>query len=218
LIGNEKWITSTATVQVQVGGQTLKPQNVEEGTGYFKQAWQQTEVKKDLAQIKATNPNQSIAWGAAYWQYFEDLDKIKDYNTEGLKINKEVFRVSGEQLTPITASTKLKPGDKLKVRVVITADRPYEYVHLKDMRAAGLEPINVLSGYKWTGGLGYYESTRDLATHFFMDQLPKGTHVFEYTLIANQRGDFSNGITTIQCMYAPEFGGHSKGIRLLITN
>jgi uncharacterized protein YfaS (alpha-2-macroglobulin family) len=216
LMGNEKWITSTATVQAEVAQTKLKPQVVEEGTGYFKQTWHQTEVKRELGNIKVTNPNQSIAWGAAYWQYFEDLDKIRGYNTAGLAIKKEVYKVKNNQLTPITEGNKLSPGDQLKVRVIITADRAYEYIHLKDMRAAGFEPVNVLSGYRWSGSLGYYESTKDLASHFFIDQLPKGTHVFEYPLVVNHKGDFSNGITTIQCMYAPEFGGHSKGIRVVV--
>ena len=93
-----------------------------------------------------------------------------------------------------------------------------EYVHLKDMRAAGFEPINVISQYKYQGGIGYYESTRDAATNFFISYLPKGTYVFEYPLRVSHSGDFSNGITTIQCMYAPEFGSHSEGIRVKVLD
>jgi hypothetical protein len=91
-----------------------------------------------------------------------------------------------------------------------------EYVHMKDMRAAAFEPVNVISSYKWQGGLGYYEATKDASTNFFFNYLPKGTYVFEYTLFATQSGSFSNGITTIQCMYAPEFTSHSEGIRVNI--
>jgi len=87
---------------------------------------------------------------------------------------------------------------------------------MKDMRAAGFEPENVLSRYKWQDGLGYYESTKDASTNFFMDYLPKGTYVFEYPLRITHKGDFSNGITTIQCMYAPEFASHSEGVRVMI--
>ena len=108
----------------------------------------------------------------------------------------------------------LNPGDKVKVRIEIRVDRGMEYVHMKDGRASGFEPINVLSGYKWTSGLGYYESTRDASTNFFFSYLPKGTHVFEYPLRVVHAGDFSNGITTIQCMYAPEFTSHSEGLRV----
>ncbi len=91
-----------------------------------------------------------------------------------------------------------------------------EYVHLKDMRASGFEPLNVLSGYRWQDGLGYYESTRDASTNFFISRLRKGIYVFEYDLRANNAGSYSNGITTLQCMYAPEFSSHSKGIRVNI--
>ena len=107
-------------------------------------------------------------------------------------------------------------GDKVIVRIEIRVDRDMEYVHMKDMRASGFEPINVISRYKWQDGLGYYETTKDASTNFFMDYLPKGTYVFEYPLRVAHKGDFSNGITTIQCMYAPEFTSHSEGIRVKV--
>jgi len=119
-------------------------------------------------------------------------------------------------LTLIADGQTLKRGDKIKVRIEIRVDRAMEFVHLKDMRAAGFEPTNVLSGYRWQGGLGYYESTKDLATNFFIDYLPRGTFVFEYPLVVSLRGDMSNGITTMQCMYAPEFTSHSKGVRVKV--
>ena len=92
-----------------------------------------------------------------------------------------------------------------------------EYVHMKDMRASCLEPINVLSEYKWQDGLGYYESTKDASTNFFFSYLPKGTYVFEYPLFVTHAGNFSNGITNIQCMYAPEFSSHSEGVRISVV-
>jgi len=91
-----------------------------------------------------------------------------------------------------------------------------EYVHLKDMRAGGFEPLNVFSGRRYRDGLGYYESTTDAATNFFFDRLRKGVYVFEYPLSASHTGNFSNGITTVQCMYAPEFASHSEGVRVRI--
>jgi hypothetical protein len=100
------------------------------------------------------------------------------------------------------------------VRVELRSDRNLEYVHLKDMRAACMEPVDVISGYRWQGGIGYYESTKDLSTDFFFDHLSQGTHVFEYGLSVGQAGNFSNGITSVECMYAPEFSYHSEGIRV----
>ena len=122
----------------------------------------------------------------------------------------------GEELVPITENSPLKVGDKVRVRTEIRCDRDMEYVHLKDMRASAFEPVNVLSQYKHQGGLWYYEATGDAATNFFIDYLPKGTYVFEYTLVATMAGTYSNGITTIQCMYAPEFTSHSEGIQITV--
>ena len=120
----------------------------------------------------------------------------------------------GPVLTPINEGDAVKVGDKIKVRIELRVDRDMEYVHMKDMRASCLEPVNVLSSYKWQGGLGYYETTKDASTNFFFDYLRKGTYVFEYPLFVTHTGNFSNGITNIQCMYAPEFSSHSEGIRL----
>ncbi len=191
---------------------------VEAGTGYFKADWPQKDVNPDLATVKVRNNNEVVAWGAMYWQYFEDLDQIKTFEETPLTLKKQLFREvntdKGPVLEAVTSETDLTPGDKLTVRIELRVDRPMEYVHMKDMRASGLEPINVLSHYKWNHGLGYYESTGDAATNFFFDHLPRGTYVFEYPLRVAHRGDFSNGVTSIQCMYAPEFSSHSEGIRI----
>jgi uncharacterized protein YfaS (alpha-2-macroglobulin family) len=164
-------------------------------------------------------PINAPSWGAVYWQYFEDMDKITTASTP-LQLNKKLFIEKntdrGPVLTPVVQGTELHVGDKIKVRVELRVDRDMEYVHMKDMRASALEPVNVLSGYKWQGGLGYYESTKDASTNFFFSYLRKGTYVFEYPLFVTHTGTFSNGITTIQCMYAPEFSAHSEGIRISV--
>ncbi|MFT6054852.1 MAG: TonB-dependent SusC/RagA subfamily outer membrane receptor [Roseivirga sp.] len=198
---------------------TVKPENQEEGTGYFKKVWNTTEVKNEMANINIDNQNNTIAWGGLYWQYFEDLDKITSSNTN-LSIEKELYSVAGtasnESLELITSASELALGELVRVRIVLRSDRSMEFIHLKDMRASGLEPTNVLSSYKWQDGLGYYESTRDAATHFFIEYLPKGTFVFEYDLRVNNKGEFSNGITSIENMYAPEFSAHSAGERIKV--
>jgi uncharacterized protein YfaS (alpha-2-macroglobulin family) len=155
-----------------------------------------------------------------YWQYFEDLDKITGATT-ALQLTKKLFKeentAEGKKLVAITDKTPLQVGDVVKVRIELRTDRNLEYVHMKDMRAAGFEPVNVLSQYKYQDGLGYYESTKDVATHFFIDWMNKGVYVFEYSMRATIAGNFSNGITLIECMYAPEFKSHSKGERVTIT-
>jgi len=211
-------------VEIKVNNTLIDPvalgAKIEAGTGYFKTSWAPESITPEMGNVSVTRKTNGVSWGAMYWQYFEDLDKITLHETP-LKLNKELFIVentaSGPVMKPITENTSLKPGDKVRVRIELRSDRDMEYVHLKDMRAAGFEPVNVFSRYKWQDGLGYYENTKDAATNFFMDFLPKGTYVFEYDLRVSHFGDFSNGIATIQCMYAPEFTSHSEGIRVNIS-
>jgi len=221
LLSNDK------LAEITVNGQTIDPHKLEggnrpeAGTGYFKTSWKGGDVQPGMGNITVTNPNPTIAWGAAYWQYFEQLDKITPAAT-GVQIKKQLFvktnSPAGLLLKEIKPTAPIKVGDKITVRIEIRADRDMEYVHLKDMRAAAFEPLNVLSGYRWQGGLGYYESTHDAATNFFISYLPKGTYVFEYDVFATQAGEFSNGITSLQCMYAPEFTTHSEGIRVRVSD
>ncbi|MDB0037762.1 MG2 domain-containing protein [bacterium] len=204
-------------VTIKVNGKLIDPEVKEAGTGYFKTSWNSEEIIPEMGNVNVTRTTEGVSWGAMYWQYFEDLDKITHAETP-LKLEQKLFLVqntdNGPVITPVEEGTKLKPGDKIRVRIELRTDRNMEYVHMKDMRAAGFEPINVISRYKWQGGLGYYESTGDAATNFFMDFVPKGVYVFEYDLRVSHEGDFSNGITTIQCMYAPEFTSHSEGVRV----
>lgn len=224
LMTGNRQLESTEMVEVKLGNTVVNPYTrpdakVEAGTGYYKTAYQPSEMTADFGKITVTKKDAGIAWGAVYWQYFEQLDKIK-YASTPLAIRKQVFvernTATGPVIDPIASGAKIKQGDKVKIRIEIRVDRDMEYVHLKDMRAAGFEPVSTLSQYKYQDGLGYYESTRDLATHFFIGYLPNGTYVFEYALRATHKGDFSNGITTMQSMYAPEFTTHSEGIRVTI--
>ncbi|MFI0428205.1 carboxypeptidase-like regulatory domain-containing protein [Mariniflexile sp. HMF6888] len=224
LLQGSDWLSVTDAVDVVLGGQKIEPSKlenvkVEAGTGYYKTAWNASEIKPEMAEVTLTKKGEGIAWGSLYWQYFEDLDKITSAETP-LKLKKKLFLKkntdTGEQISEISEKTNLKVGDLVRVRIELQSDRPMEFVHMKDMRAAGLEPVNVLSQYKWQDGLGYYESTKDASTNFFFDYLPKGIFVFEYDLRVNNAGNMSNGITTIQSMYAPEFSSHSEGVRLLV--
>ncbi len=224
LLQGSEWLDATEAVDVTVGDEAISPSKlenvkVEAGTGYYKTSWNGNEIQPEQAKVTLSKKGEGIAWGAMYWQYFEDLDKITSAETP-LKLEKKLFLKTntdrGEEISEITEDTKLNVGDLVKVRIELRSDRDMEFLHLKDMRAAGFEPINVLSQYKWQDGLGYYESTKDAATNFFIDFLPKGAYVFEYDLRVNNAGDMSNGITTIQSMYAPEFSSHSEGIRVTV--
>jgi uncharacterized protein YfaS (alpha-2-macroglobulin family) len=229
LLQGTDWLSSEPVVEIKLGATTIKSTDAgqEAGTGYFKKTIEGGKINPSMGNISVTvNPliNQStnqpinpVSWGGVYWQYFEDLDKITTATTP-LKLSKKLFVEKntdrGPVITPVNDGDAIKIGDKIKVRVELRVDRDMEYVHMKDMRASALEPTNVLSSYKWQGGLGYYESTKDASTNFFFNYLRKGTYVFEYTLFATHAGNFSNGITTIQCMYAPEFTSHSEGVRI----
>ena len=222
LLLDKTLVAEDKTVAVTVGNVRLPDESTqtEAGTGYFKKAWTGEEITADKAQVRIEKGTDGPAWGGLYWQYFENLDKITRSDDKNLIIEKQLYKVEntskGEVLKAITTNQPLQKGDKVRVRVVITADRNMEFVHLKDMRAATFEPVNVFSQYKYQDGLWYYEATKDAATHFFIDWMPKGKYVFEYTLFATQSGDFSNGITHIECMYAPEFQSHSAGVRVKV--
>jgi uncharacterized protein YfaS (alpha-2-macroglobulin family) len=226
LLQGSDWLSLTDMVDIVIGRQHIEPSKLEDvkveaGTGYFKTSWNSSEIKPDMATVKLTKKGNGIAWGSLYWQYFEDLDKITSAETP-LKLKKKLFKKTntdtGEQITEITPETDLKVGDLVRVRIELRCDRPMEFIHMKDMRAAGLEPITILSQYKYQDGLGYYESTKDASTNFFFDYLPKGVYVFEYNLRVNNAGNMSNGITTIQSMYAPEFSSHSEGVRISVDS
>ncbi len=227
LLGGTNWLAEEKEVTINLGNTVIKSTDnpAEAGTGYFKTKIDGEKVKPEMGNISvsvssATSKplnSSTTSWGSVYWQYFEDLDKIIPAETP-LKLNKKLFieknSDKGPVLVAIGDGAALKVGDKVKVRIELRVDRDMEYVHMKDMRAACMEPTNVISQYKYQGGLGYYESTKDASTNFFFGWLGRGTYVFEYSLFVTHTGNFSNGITTIQCMYAPEFTSHSEGIRV----
>jgi uncharacterized protein YfaS (alpha-2-macroglobulin family) len=225
LLQGTNWLAEEKNVVIKLGSVTMntKDEKQESGTGYFKRKIDGDKVKREMGNIKVTvsssskDDSQSPSWGSVYWQYFENLDKIS-FSETPLKLSKKLFveknSDKGQVLIPVNNGDKLHIGDKIKVRIELRVDRDMEYVHMKDMRASCMEPTNVLSGYKYQGGLGYYETTKDVSTNFFFEYLNKGTYVFEYPMFVTHAGNFSNGITTIQCMYAPEFTAHSEGVRV----
>lgn len=227
LLGGSNWLSDEKTVTINLGNTIIKStDNAEAGTGYFKQTIPGDKVQQGMGNITVSvnssdskNPTTG-GWGAVYWQYFEELDKISSAETP-LKLVKKLFIEKntdrGPVLKALNDGDELQVGDKVKVRIELRVDRDMEYVHMKDMRAAAMEPVNVISQYKYQDGLGYYESTKDASTNFFFGWLPRGTYVFEYPMFVTHSGNFSNGITTIQCMYAPEFTSHSNGIRISVA-
>ena len=223
LMKQDDWLSPDNTSETKLGGKALtelKPDiKADAGTGYIKTSWTDEQVKQEMGKVEINNNGKSISWGALHWQYLEQLDKITPSKTD-IQLQRKYFILkqtdSGPVATEVDASHQPKTGDLLKVIVYMKAGRDFEYVQLKDMRPAGTEPVSVLSEYKYQDGLSYYEVTKDVATNFFVSYLNKGNYVFEYQLRVAQPGNFSTGITTVQCMYAPEFNAHSEGGRLVV--
>ncbi|MBI1288987.1 MAG: hypothetical protein GC178_15575 [Flavobacteriales bacterium] len=220
--GNTDFETE-AKVSIKLGNETIDPRTdpdlkTEAGTGYFKTNWTKSSVDSEMGNVTVTKDNDGVAWGAVYWKYFEDLDKTTGATDNPIKMERDVMLLedteNGPVMKPLGENTSLSVGDRVRVRIVLETDRHMEYVHLKDMRAASFEPRKQLSGVEFQEGLSYYRSTTDAAMNFFFSYLPKGTFVFEYDLNVTQAGTFSNGISQLQCMYAPEFTTHSEGVRL----
>jgi len=231
------WLANSGQVKLTLGKTRLQPQSVEAGTGYFKQTIPVNEIVPEMGKVTVstsegftssealtkksealTKKGSSIGWGAVYWQYDQSLDKVTGQSGP-LKITKKLFvekmATSGKTLLPIE-QTQLKKGDKVITRLVITTDRNLDFVALKDLRAACLEPVNQLSGCQWKEGVCYYQTIKDASTQFFFSYLPKGTYVFEYECWANSGGEYSSGIASLQCQYAPEFVSHTGGERIIV--
>lgn len=236
LLRGKDLLASDALVQVKVGGLDVTPAaeegrkkaegrkvetdtKPEAGTGFYEVRFVRDEIKPKLGEVVLHKTDTGVAWGSMHWQYLEDISKVTPYEGTPLKLTKALFTKratnAGQVLDPLKGEVHV--GDELVVRLELRVDRDMEYVHLKDQRGSGTEPVNVLSQYKYQDGLGYYESTRDTATHFFIDYLPKGTYVFEYSTRVQLRGQYQTGIAEIQCMYAPEFGSHSASLELKVN-
>ncbi|MDR3217713.1 MAG: hypothetical protein LBU22_01820 [Dysgonamonadaceae bacterium] len=214
------WLESEGKTTIQWDEQTLDLSKADAGSGYIKVVKTPAEIRNPK-ENRVTISKESVgpAWGALYWQYFEDLDKIQKAKTN-LNVEKTLFierlTSAGKTLTPVTEANPMKVGDKIVVRLTVRTDRDFEYVLLKDMRAACFEPVEQLSGIRWAQSTVYYQTPRDASMNYYFYNLPKGTYVFEYALYATSPGNYSNGVTTIQCMYAPEFVSHSSGGRVLV--
>lgn len=236
LLNGTDWLLQEKKINIQLGNKTIT-NNYDQTTAglqYFKKRIEGNQVNEEMGKISVSviakqtvdksghSPiSQSPSWGSVFWQYFEDLDKITAAATP-ISINKKIFieknSAKGKILDLIKDGDELKIGDKLIVKLEINADRYMEYLHVKDMHAATMEPSNVISGYKWGNRIGYYETTKDASTNYFINYLPKGDYVFDYPIYITHTGIFSAGIASIQCMYAPEFTSHSEGIKIRVSN
>ena len=216
LVRGTDFLASDALVEVALAGEWIEPDQVEAGTGFYEERFVRGEIEPAMGGITVKKTDEGVSWGSVHWQYLEDMSKVTPYVGTPLQLTKALFvkkmTDEGQVLYPVQGT--LAVGDELVVRIELRVDRDMEYVHMKDQRGSGTEPVDVLSRYRYQDGLGYYQSTRDTATHFFMDYLSKGVYVFEYSTRIQHRGQYQTGIASIQCMYAPEFNSHSESFDL----
>ncbi|WP_116105905.1 alpha-2-macroglobulin family protein [Lewinella sp. IMCC34191] len=191
-------------------------QQAEAATGAFELRLPAEEVNRDLAKVRVSNTGNDLVWGGIYWQYTEVAEQVEESHNGPLTLERQLFLRTGDHLEPLAEDATLAPGDRVTVRLTVTSDRDMDYVHVKDRRAATFEPVDALSAYTYQNGLGYYFAPGDLATNFFISDLPKGTYTLEYDLFTTYAGSFSNGLGRVECMYAPEFGGNSAGGRIIV--
>jgi hypothetical protein len=218
LMGGRNLLGSDALLKVRLAGQEVDPGKVEPGTGMYEKRFVGAEVKPELGDVVLDKSDDGVAWASLHWQYLEDVGKVTADGGAQLQLDKQLFVRRDTDKGPVLEPVKgpLEVGDELVTRLVLRNDRAMEFVHLKDQRGSGTEPVNVLSGYRWQDGFGYYEMTRDTASHFFIDRLPPGTHVFETSVLVQHRGRYQTGLAEIRCMYAPEFAAHSASLEVAV--
>ena len=210
--GGTDLLAGDKLAEVTLAGEKVPVVNAEAGTGLYSHRYAAAQIRPEMGEITFTGASEKgVAWGGVHWTYFEDVLKVRAHEPKELRVEKKYYKkVKGADGTRLTSiDGVLEPGDEIVARLEITSDRTYEFVHLSDERPACAEPEDVLSSYRWRDGVGYYQSTKDTATHYYIDRLNKGVFVLETSYRVQQRGVFIGGLATIQCMYAPEFTAHS---------
>ena len=160
----------------------------------------------NFRKVTVEKKTDGIAWGAVYAEFEEEMDKV-EAQSNALSITREIYK-DGKLLPE---GVLLQVGDKLTVRLTMTSDRDMDFVKVTDERAACMEPVEALSGYRWRKNVDYYQENKDASTSFYLDKVRKGTHVLEYQVYVTTSGRFVQGVPVARSAYAPEFGGHGTG-------
>lgn len=205
--GNESnWSRKAENAVLKLDGKLLPMPQDSTTLGYVK-----TERPGKASKLSIDKKSDYTSWGAVYAEFKQPVSEIGSMES-GIKIRRVIVPAESEG----KGKAQAKVGEKVKVTLIITADRDYDFVQITDKRAACLEPINQLSGYQW--GIGCYVSPRDHATNFYFDRLSKGKHIVEMEYYVDRKGDYQSGTCTAECTYSPEFGGRTEAYELKVNN
>ena len=205
--GNESnWNRKAENAVLKLDGKQLPTPQDSTTLGYVK-----TEKTGKASKLSIDKKSDYTSWGAVYSEFKQPISEIGSMES-GIKIRRVIVPAESES----KGKAQAKVGEKVKVTLIITADRDYDFVQITDKRAACLEPVNQLSGYQW--GMGCYVSPRDHATNFYFDRLSKGKHVVEMEYYVDRKGDYQSGTCTAECTYSPEFGGRTEAYELKVNN
>lgn len=205
--GNESnWSRKAENAVLKLDGKLLPMPQDSTTLGYVK-----TERPGKASRLSIDKKSDYTSWGAVYAEFKQPISKIGSMES-GIKIRRVIVPAESEG----KGKAQAKVGEKVKVTLLITADRDYDFVQITDKRAACLEPVNQKSGYQW--GIGCYVSPRDHATNFYFDRLSKGMHIVEMEYYVDRKGDYQSGTCTAECTYSPEFGGRTEAYELRVNN
>ena len=205
--GNESnWNKKVENAVLKLDGKLLPMPQDSTTLGYVK-----TEKTGKASKLSIDKKSDYTSWGAVYAEFKQPVSEIGSMES-GIKVRRVIVPAESEG----KGKAQAKVGEKVKVTLIITADRDYDFVQITDKRAACLEPVNQLSGYQW--GIGCYVSPRDYATNFYFDRLSKGMHIVEMEYYVDRKGDYQSGTCTAECTYSPEFGGRTETYELKVNN
>jgi len=219
LLKGSDWLNENNTVTVNWNNRTYSTANGQTATGYLKEVITANEITPQSGNLTVRKTGNAPAWGAVYNQYFAPVDQVS--SSKGvLNVEKKLFietnNGTNREIRPVPDNGTLRRGDKAIVRLTLRTDRDMDYVYLKDLRAGCFEPAQQVSGTRYQDGIRFYQSPKDVSENFFIEHLPKGTFVVEYPVYVSRNGEYSAGISTIQCLYAPEFVSHTEGSKLFV--
>ncbi|MBP5709118.1 MAG: hypothetical protein J6W61_05070 [Bacteroidales bacterium] len=218
LVRGSDWLTDDKEVVLTLGNKQISQEGAVAGTGFIQRRWNAGEITDDMKTLTVDNPTKHLVWGGLFRQYFVPIDEVKRDET-AFKIKRELFVESvtdkGRELVPISKQT-LQVGDKITVKITFESTQDMDHVFVKDLRAAGFEPIEQVSRYHYNDNMSYYQTNTDTDMEFFIEFLPKGVHQVEYSMYVTKEGNLTNGYALIQSLYAPEFSAYSDGIRVKV--